>query len=176
MALGRVPHSTTTSAVSQSYHITMLGCVFFEHHQKVSSWCSSITVHFVMDADDRDVRELALRRWLKENTSDIRQDRAVVYSKTFYDNNASTIVRVGKKVREQGSSWLVDQLQIDPDDADDIVVALRAAKLVPPPTNENGNGISTQLKKKETSSNGIHGVDSARDEVFRSDTSSPMAR
>ena len=129
-----------------------------------------------MDDDDRDVRELALRRWLKENTSDIRQDRAAVYSKTFYDNNASTIVRVGKKVREQGSSWLVDELQIDPDDADDIVVALRAAKLVPPQTNENGNAISTQLKKKETSSNGIQGVDSAREKVFRSDTSSPMAR
>ena len=127
-----------------------------------------------MDADDREVRERALQTWLKEHTSDVRQDRAALYAKTFYDNNASTIVRVGKKVRDK--TWLI-QLQIDPDDADDIVTALRTAKLIPP-SNESGDTItsSNQPQKTQNSSKGNTCVGSARESVNRSDASSPLAR
>ena len=114
--------------------------------------------------DDREVRELALQSWLSEHTPDIRRDRAALYAKTFYDNNASTIVRVGKMVTRD-AKWLI-QLQVDEDDADDIVAALRSSALVPP---------SNQLQKTQNSLNGDQGAGSARETMHRSDASSPMA-
>ena len=85
----------------------------------------------VPNTEEEDAKIKAERElfgWLTDHVHGLHPDNAYKYSKIFYAK-FTTIQKVARKV-EKKSMYLTDELEIDEDDADDIIEAMKTAGTV----------------------------------------------
>ena len=79
-------------------------------------------------ADQQARCEGAMCEWLLAHTASIHADITLAYAQAFYAAKMITIDRVAKKVGKEPGFLL--SLGVDEDDADDIVQAMRDARML----------------------------------------------
>ena len=99
-----------------------------------------------LEAEQRKCEE-EMFQWLRTNAPTIHPTTAEKYSQAFYKTGNSAIERLGRKLARDGT-WLVAQLEIDEDDAEDIVAALVKAGLLADTANKKAAADAQVAVKK----------------------------
>ena len=91
---------------------------------------SNNTTNTTLKSDARSAQEDTIIRWFADHVPGVRPSQARSYAVAFCDANQSTIARIGRKI-SRDANWLIKEMRLDEDDAEDLVAALIESNELP---------------------------------------------